>query len=313
MARKRGGHNSRGGVISIVGTIIAIVLAAVVLTQSGAWNTVSQTLGIGRPVGDVNGLRAGEKDRQKPNLRLPADTRSQAERLRDGLRGLADGKNGQTGSQAGSAGQPNLTGLPAASRAPISYQQALDEARSMPVSAAHPQGYNRMQYFGTWQPNSMLGGRATTRDYILKRDMSNVSLNRYSQVQSGTFHDPYTNQIMQFKRGKDTSALIQVDHVVALQDAWSSGLWQDSRASDRMRYANDPDVLLASEGKANMAKGAGMDWQNDNNPVWLTPYTAYHCDYMTKRVYIKHKWHLSMTAGEKNQTTRLLEACVIKK
>ena len=312
MARKRGGHNSRGGVISIVGTIIAIVLAAVVLTQSGAWNTVSQTLGIGRPVGDVNGLRASGKDKQKPNLRLPTDARNQAERLRDGLRGLTGGQTSPQAGQAGTAGS-GLAGLPAASRAPISYQQALDEARSMPVSAAHPQGYNRMQYFGTWQPYPQMGGRATTRDYVLKRDMTNVTLNRYNQVQSGTFHDPYTNQIMQFKRGKDTSALIQVDHVVALQDAWSSGLWQDSRAGDRMRYANDPDVLLASEGKANMAKGAGMDWQNDSNPVWLTPYEPYHCDYMAKRVYIKNKWHLSMTAGEKNQTTRLLEACVVKK
>ena len=312
MARKRGGHNSRGGVISIVGTIIAIVLAAVVLTQSGAWNTVSQTLGIGRPVGDISGLKAGEQDKQKPNLRLPAGARSQAERLRDGLRGLAGGQTSTHAGQAGTAGS-GLAGLPAASRASISYQQALDEARSMPVSTAHPQGYNRMQYFGTWQPYPQMGGRATTRDFVLKRDMSNVTLNRYNQVQSGTFHDPYTNQIMQFKRGKDTSALIQVDHVVALQDAWASGLWQDSRAADRMRYANDPDVLLASEGKANMAKGAGMDWQNDSNPVWLTPYTAYHCDYMAKRVFIKNKWRLSMTAGEKNQTTRLLEACVVKK
>lgn len=308
----RGKRNSNLGVGGVIASVIAFACFLAFFVRSGAWNDVSTVLGIGHSVSDTSQLKAGAGDRQKPDLRVPNGVRAQADRLRDGLRGLAGGQTSTHAGQAGTAGS-GLAGLPAASRASISYQQALDEARSMPVSTAHPQGYNRMQYFGTWQPNSVLGGRATTRDFILKRDMSNVTLNRYSQVQSGTFHDPYTNQIMQFKRGKDTSALIQVDHVVALQDAWASGLWQDSRAADRMRYANDPDVLLASEGKANMAKGAGMDWQNDNNPVWLTPYTAYHCDYMAKRVYIKHKWHLSMTAGEKNQTTRLLEACVIKK
>jgi hypothetical protein len=114
---------------------------------------------------------------------------------------------------------------------------------------------------------------------------------------------------------------VQIDHVVALLDAYGSGArnWSQAR---RVQYANDPDVLLAVDGPANMAKGAGLDFagtaqyraQGTVAPdVWMPDNKAYRCDYMTKRVNIKAKYGLTMTAREKQQTVQYIAACAAGK
>ncbi|MFT8705185.1 hypothetical protein [Bifidobacterium aquikefiricola] len=103
---------------------------------------------------------------------------------------------------------------------------------------------------------------------------------------------------------------MQVDHVVTVQDAWASGLWQQSsRAEKRISYCSDPQVLQASDEDSNEAKGAGMDWDASSSPVWLPANNSWHCDYMAKRVYIKHKYQLTMSQTEKIQTVSLLTQC----
>lgn len=119
-------------------------------------------------------------------------------------------------------------------------------------------------------------------------------------VKNGDFNDSYNGQAMHFAKGEKTSSLVQIDHVVAVQDAWASGLWQSSRAGERIAYYNDPDVLQAADQTSNEAKGAGVDWDASSSPVWLPDNVAWHCDYMVKRAYIKHKYQLTMSQGEKN-------------
>ena len=46
---------------------------------------------------------------------------------------------------------------------------------------------------------------------------------------------------------------MQIDHVVALADAWRTGARKWSSAG-RVRYANDLSVLLAVDGPENEAK-----------------------------------------------------------
>lgn len=174
------------------------------------------------------------------------------------------------------------------------------------------QGYSRDSQFGDWQKSSALCGYGTTRDYVLKRDMTNVVMNRYCKVQSGDFQDPYTGESMYFVKGEKTSTLVQIDHVVAVQDAWASGLWRSSRSGERITYYNDPDVLQAADSSSNEAKGAGVDWDAPSSPVWLPDNTAWHCDYMAKRAYIKHKYDLTMSSAEKMQTVSLLAQCAAR-
>ncbi|MDN6468200.1 hypothetical protein [Bifidobacterium crudilactis] len=132
--------------------------------------------------------------------------------------------------------------------------------------------------------------------------MTNVVMNRYCKMQSGDLQDPYTSESMYFVKGEKTSMLVQIDHVVAVQDAWASGLWRSSRAGERVSYYNDPDVLQA----------AGVDWDVSSSPVWLPDNTAWHCDYMAKRAYIKHKYRLTMSSAEKTQTVNLLTQCAAR-
>ena len=74
-------------------------------------------------------------------------------------------------------------------------------------------------------------------------------------VLSGTLDDPYTGEVITFERGEHSSA-VQIDHVVALSDAWQKGAQQWS-AETREQFANDPANLLAVDGPANQQKGAG--------------------------------------------------------
>ena len=111
---------------------------------------------------------------------------------------------------------------------------------------------------------------------------------------------------------------MQIDHVVALLDAYASGA-RDWPQAKRVAYANSADVLVASDGPANMAKGVGVDfngtarYRSASNTVapdiWLPDNTAYQCDYMAHRARIKHDWALSMTAREKQQTVTFLAQC----
>ena len=40
---------------------------------------------------------------------------------------------------------------------------------------------------------------------------------------SGVLHDPYTGRDITFNRDEGTDVLVQIDHVVALLDAWQTG------------------------------------------------------------------------------------------
>lgn len=162
---------------------------------------------------------------------------------------------------------------------------------------------------------------ATTRDRILSRDLKDVVKDAKCRVASGTLSDPYTGTTIAFRRGRTTSQAVQIDHVVALQDAWSSGArdWSQKR---RVEYANSPDVLLAADGPSNEDKGNGLDYygtsrwlaQHTGAPdIWMPSNKAYRCDYMARRAAIKAEWGLSMTAREKQQTVTFLSKCVAGK
>ncbi|WP_094695273.1 hypothetical protein [Bifidobacterium aquikefiri] len=225
----------------------------------------------------------------------------------------ADSSSAQANATSSSASSPSASGsFASAFKAPISYATALQYARQESVATPHLAGYSRDSQFGDWQHSSSLCGYGTTRDYVLKRDMTHVVMNQYCKVQSGNFQDPYTGESMHFVKGEKTSSLVQIDHVVAVQDAWASGLWQASRAGERVAYYNDPDVLQAADSTSNEAKGAGVDWDATSNPVWLPDNMAWHCDYMAKRAYIKHKYQLTMSSAEKTQTVNLLTQCVTR-
>lgn len=298
---------------------ILVCVCIVVLVSSGAWNVISDKVGIGHAASTSDLTKAPDG----------AQRRADAKSITDLLAGLTGHKDTAPKTDAGTTTTPKTdTGSNAAPRTdtkaatgswgsdPAVWQSGLDATNTIATAKARPGGYDRERYFGGWASNGC--GSATTRDTILARDLKGAVKNPRCQVTSGTLADPYTGRTIQFRRGRNTSSAVQIDHVVALLDAWESGA-RDWDQAKRVQYANSPDVLLASDGPANMAKGSGLDVngtslyrsQHSGAPdIWMPDNKAYRCDYMAKRATIKSKWGLTMTPREKQQTVSVLSQCL---
>ena len=159
-------------------------------------------------------------------------------------------------------------------------------------------GYDRAQFGDGWANTK----GCDTRNIILRRDLTNAILNEKCQVISGVLSDPYTGKNIQFMRGADTSDDIQIDHVVALSDAWQKGAQQLSKER-RVELANDPLELLAVDGPANQQKG-GSD-----AATWLPPNKAFRCQYVSRQIAVKLKYSLWQTLAEKQAMIRVLSSC----
>lgn len=298
---------------------LLVCVCIVVLVSSGAWNVISDKVGIGHAASTSDLTKAPDE----------AQRRADAKSITDLLAGLTGHKDTTPKTDAGMMTTPKTdaksdagakTDTKAATGSwgsdPAVWQAGLDATNTIATAKARPGGYDRERYFGGWASNGC--GSATTRDTILARDLKGAVENPRCQVTSGTLTDPYTGRTIQFRRGRNTSSAVQIDHVVALLDAWESGA-RDWDQTKRVQYANSTDVLLASDGPANMAKGSGLDVngtalyrsQNSGAPdVWMPDNKAYRCDYMAKRATIKSKWGLTMTPREKQQTVSVLSQCV---
>ena len=158
--------------------------------------------------------------------------------------------------------------------------------------------YSRSQFGGDWK---VING-CDTRNIILNRDMTDVILDEKCHVIGGVLDDPYTGKIINFERGSNTSGVVQIDHVVALSDAWQKGA-QQLTALERENLANDPLVLLAVDGTTNQNKSDG------DAATWLPPNKAFRCQYVARQIAIKLKYNLWMTQAEHNTIEKILGNC----
>jgi hypothetical protein len=159
-------------------------------------------------------------------------------------------------------------------------------------------GYERSQFGDGWA----ISRGCDTRNIILHRDLENVAVDDECRVGSGMLSDPYTGKVITFERGPDTSSVVQIDHVVALSDAWQKGAQQLSYER-REALANDPLELLAVEGTANQQKSDG------DAATWLPSNKSFRCQYVARQVAVKKKYSLWVTAAEKEAIIRVLGSC----
>lgn len=164
---------------------------------------------------------------------------------------------------------------------------------------APPEKYNRVYQFGpAWKDVDHNG--CDTRNDILNRDLAVKEMRNACVVTAGQLADPYSGKRIDFSK-KDASK-VQIDHVVALENAWQSGAYKLSQ-EDREALANDPDNLLAVNGHDNMAKGSKSADQ------WMPPNSAYACTYASKQVQIKTRYALTVTSSEKQALADALATC----
>ncbi|MGY1641335.1 DUF1524 domain-containing protein [Geodermatophilus sp. SYSU D00703] len=164
-------------------------------------------------------------------------------------------------------------------------------------------GYDRARFGDGWVDTDHNG--CDTRNDVLARDLEDETFRRGTNdciVLTGTLADPYSGDTIAFRRGEDTSDDVQIDHVVALSDAWQKGAqgWDTAR---RTEFANDPRNLLAVDGPLNQQKGDG------DAATWLPPNTSYRCAYVARQVAVKAEYGLWMTRAERNAAATVLTTC----
>ncbi len=185
---------------------------------------------------------------------------------------------------------------------------ALAALDGLPVKGRAPKtGYDRALFGQAWSDAVEVdGGRngCDTRNDVLRRDLIDITLDPRTGgcvVLTGTLHDPYTGTTIAFVRGQGTSSRVQVDHVVALSNAWQTGA-QQLGEQERENFANDPLNLLAVQGSANMQKGDG------DAATWL-PRKAVRCEYAARQIAVKARYRLWVTPPERDALARILGGC----
>ena len=177
--------------------------------------------------------------------------------------------------------------------------RAADVLESLAVRAKDKtQPYYRKQFYENW---GLTASGCNTREAILTRDLKNVVL-KGCKVQSGTLEDPYTGNTIEFVRGQGTSEAVQIDHVVALSNAWATGAFVFD-SDTRYAISQDPLNLLAVDGPAN------QDKLDQDASDWLPPYEAFRCQYVARQISVKAKYHLWVTPAEKSAMQNVLATC----
>ena len=181
---------------------------------------------------------------------------------------------------------------------------ALAALNNLEVKGRAPKtGYARSQ-FPHWSDPDRNGCDA--RNDTLKRDLTSITYKvgtRECKVIAGQLLDPFTGKVINFSA---TKVVIDIDHVVALSNAWQTGAAYFDK-NKRTQIANDPLNLLAVDSKLNRQKGDG------DAATWLPPYKAFRCEYVARQVAVKAKYGLWVTQPEKVAIDKILSTCVGQK
>jgi hypothetical protein len=178
---------------------------------------------------------------------------------------------------------------------------------TLPVKGRAPKtGYSRDQFGQTWADVNRNG--CDTRNDILKRDLISITYKPKTGdcvVLTGVLEDRYSGETINFVRGNISSMDVQIDHVVALSNAWQTGAFKLS-ILQRTALANDPLNLFAVKGRLNSQKGDG------DAATWLPPLKSYRCSYVSQQIAVKAKYSLWVTAPEKSAILGILAKCPIQ-
>lgn len=155
-------------------------------------------------------------------------------------------------------------------------------------------GYSR-DLFPHW---ITISGTCNTRETVLRRDGTGVTVNSACQSTAGRWFSPYDGATW------TNASDVDIDHIVPLAEAWRSGAnaWTTTK---RRSFANDLSgpALIAVTDNVNQSKG-------DQDPAsWQPPRTTYRCTYAKMWINTKHRWGLHLQAAEKTALQGMLNTC----
>ena len=232
-------------------------------------------------------------------------------------------------------GQPSAPVTAPPSVAPVLVPPAgLSSSEALALLAALPDAVytddgsysgNREELFGeAWDYDFDQNG-CDTRNDILTRDLTATDVDPATcRVYTGILTDPYTGETIDFVRGQDTSADVQIDHLLPLKAVYATGgaAWP---AEKREALANDPVNLLAVKGTENSSKSDSLpsDWLPGFYPdvsdrhdlgqrvAWddLPEDTSLQCWYVDKLVPVFVAYDLGVTPEDRAAMTAVLSTC----
>jgi hypothetical protein len=155
-----------------------------------------------------------------------------------------------------------------------------------------PDSYSRDEFGQKWADVDRNG--CDQRNDVLRRDLVKLHTKPGTNgcvVARGVLKESsYSGDRVKFATGETK---IDIDHVVALADAWRMGA-SEWKSAKRAQFANDPLNLLAVDRDENQEK-------NDASAARWTPTwdPDAECDFLVRHVTIKTKYHLAVADQER--------------
>lgn len=204
-----------------------------------------------------------------------------------GLEAENDGGDGTNGGAEGASGE---------AEAPL----AVEILEKLEVKGRAPKtGYEREEFYSGWP----LVEGCSLRQRIIRREFGESAvIVDGCNVVAGEYDEPYTGEHKVYSGKEEISKGVQIDHVVALSDAWQKGA-QSLEAAKRYELATDALNLLAVDAAANKKKSDG------DAATWLPPNKKFRCQYVARQVSVKYKYTLWVTEAEKQAIKKVLENC----
>ncbi len=194
-----------------------------------------------------------------------------------------------------------LLGAPAAEPGAGTPTADTVSARSLlaqiPVKPEHDSGYERAKFGGFIDADH--DGCDTRGEVLLAEATRKPKVTAGCRLVGGRWVSRYDATVHTSATG------LQIDHLVALSEAWKSGAYRWT-AGTRRRYANDlgySKSLIAVTAGVNMSKG-------DRGPgQWTPPARSYRCTYVAEYIAVKWRWRLSIDSFERASLRGLLNYC----
>ncbi len=296
------------GMVTLISLFVFVVAVVALIRGRVAWARLTGRAPAGAALAAalvLAGVGGATADTSPATTATPARTVTNAPRSHASA---ATPTTSSTPSASAPASAAASTPTPSPSKPTAGKGTALAALATLSVKGRAPKtGYDRGNFGQAWADVDRNG--CDTRNDILRRDLTNFTLKAGTNgclVLTGTLSGPYTGKKISFVRGQGTSSIVQIDHVVALSDAWQKGA-QQLDTSTRTALANDPLNLLAVYGPTNESKGDG------DAATWLPPNKTYRCAYVARQVAVKAKYHLWVTTAEHDAIERILTGCPTQK
>ena len=156
------------------------------------------------------------------------------------------------------------------------------------VAEEHIGGYKR-SLFKHWI-DANKNGKDTRAEVLIAESLVSVRFSSTGKTVSiGKWFSLYDGET--WTKASD----VDVDHVVALAEAWRSGAWKWS-SSRRQSYANDLGVAWTLRA---VTDNVNQEKSDDDPTYWLPPLESATCVYLTEWVAVKIRWKLTVDAEER--------------